>query len=145
MKVRWRSWFLSPEPSCNFVRFLATCPSKMHFSAGICLFFCRKKQKAHKQKQVVPVIARWGGFSRPGGQGSIVYVLCAEPKEHKYFSPAPGRHDRWPGWPRNCSCAQCECAFSGLRNGISLQQSVLSVGQRILLQEDHFLQVARGG
>ena len=26
-----------------------------------------------------------GGVSRPGGQGSSVYVLCAEPKEHQHF------------------------------------------------------------
>ena len=26
-----------------------------------------------------------GGVSRLGGQGSHVYVLCAEPKEHKHF------------------------------------------------------------
>ena len=28
-----------------------------------------------------------GGVSRPGDQGSNVYVLCAEPKEHKHFRP----------------------------------------------------------
>ena len=28
-----------------------------------------------------------GGGSRPGGQGSNVYVLCAEPKEHKHIRP----------------------------------------------------------
>ena len=27
------------------------------------------------------------GVSRPGGEGSNVYVLCAEPKEHKQFRP----------------------------------------------------------
>ena len=25
------------------------------------------------------------GVSRPGGQESNIYVLCAEPKEHKHF------------------------------------------------------------
>ena len=25
-----------------------------------------------------------GGVSRPGGQGSNVYVMCVEPKEHKH-------------------------------------------------------------
>ena len=46
------------------------------------------KEKAHKHKQFCLVIA-WvrGGGSRPGGQGSNVYVLCAEPKEHKHFCP----------------------------------------------------------
>ena len=29
----------------------------------------------------------WPGVSRPGGQGSKVYVLCAEPKEYKHFRP----------------------------------------------------------
>ena len=30
----------------------------------------------------------WGGGGLPtGGQGSKVYVLCAEPKEHKRFRP----------------------------------------------------------
>ena len=32
-----------------------------------------------------------GGFYRPGGQGSNVYVLCAEPKEHNHFVRVPGR------------------------------------------------------
>ena len=54
------------------------------------------KEKAHKHKQIFPVTARaGGGVSRPGGggglptgvEGSKVYVLCAEPKEHKRFRP----------------------------------------------------------
>ena len=53
------------------------------------------KEKAHKHKQIFPVTARAGGVSRPsgggglptGGQESKVYVLCAEPKEHKRFRP----------------------------------------------------------
>ena len=53
------------------------------------------KEKAHKHKQIFSVTARVGGVvSRPGGQGSPdrwpgskVYVLCAEPKEHKHFRP----------------------------------------------------------
>ena len=58
------------------------------------------------------------GVSGPGGQGSNIYVLCAEPKEHKHFLPStvlgvPGQEDRWPGWPTNCVCAKCSCAFSG--------------------------------
>ena len=28
-----------------------------------------------------------------GGQGSRVYVLCAEPKEHKHFRPGTGQED----------------------------------------------------
>ena len=53
------------------------------------------KAKAHKHKQIFPVTARAGGRSPDrvggglptGGQGSKVYVLCAEPKEHKRFRP----------------------------------------------------------
>ena len=47
------------------------------------------KEKAHKHKQFCPGTAwvRGGGVSRPGGQGSNVYVLCAEPKVHKHFRP----------------------------------------------------------
>ena len=61
------------------------------------------KEKAHKHKQNFPVTA-WVGESPDrvargspdpgsarglptGGQGSKVYVLCAEPKEHKHFRP----------------------------------------------------------
>ena len=35
-----------------------------------------------------------GGVSRPGGQGSNVYVLYEEHKEHKHFVRVPGREDR---------------------------------------------------
>ena len=68
---------------------------------------------AHKHKQLCPVTA-WvrGGFSRPSGKGSSVYVLCTEPREHNVFVWSPGREDRWPGWPRTCWCAKCLCAFS---------------------------------
>ena len=53
------------------------------------------QEKAHKHKQIFPVTARageglptgWGGGLPTGGQGSKVYVLCAEPKEHKRFRP----------------------------------------------------------
>ena len=54
------------------------------------------KEKAHKHKQIFPVTARagrgglptgWGGGLPTGGQGSKVYVLGAEPKEHKRFRP----------------------------------------------------------
>ena len=45
-----------------------------------------------------------------GGQGSKVYVPCAEPKDiNKHFVRVPGREDRWPGWPGNCLCAKCLC------------------------------------
>ena len=39
------------------------------------------KEQAHKHKQVFAVTAWVRGVSRPGGQGSNVYVLCAEAKE----------------------------------------------------------------
>ena len=63
------------------------------------------KEKAHKHKQIFPVTARVGGMSPDrvarglptGGQGSKVYVLCAEPKEHNIFVRVPGREDRAPG------------------------------------------------
>ena len=50
---------------------------------------------AHKQKQFFTVTARVaGGLSRPVSHRSNVYVLCAEPKEHKHFRPGtrPGGH-----------------------------------------------------
>ena len=48
-----------------------------------------RKEKAHKHKQIFRWLPGRGGgeVSRPGGQGSNVYVLCAEPKEHKHFRP----------------------------------------------------------
>ena len=57
--------------------------------------FLSGKEKAHKHKQTFPVTARLGGRSPDrvarglptGGQRSKVYVLCAEPKEHKHFRP----------------------------------------------------------
>ena len=76
-------------------------------SSGACL---SGKEKAHKHKQIFPVTAQagggspdrvggdlptgWGGGSpdRVGG-GSKVYVLCAEPKEHKRFVQVPGREE----------------------------------------------------
>ena len=45
---------------------------------------CSGKKKAHKHKSFWPVT---GGFSRPGGRGSKIYVLSSEPKEHKSFGP----------------------------------------------------------
>ena len=62
----------------------------------------------HKHKQIFPVTARVGGGVSPdrvarglptGGHGSKVYVLCAEPKEHKHFRPGarPGGSGARPG------------------------------------------------
>ena len=54
------------------------------------------KEKAHKHRQMLLVTARVRGSlpTGSGGQGSPdrwpgvkVYVLCAEPKEHKHFRP----------------------------------------------------------
>ena len=64
-------------------------------------------EMAHKHKQIFPVTARVGGGSPDrvagglptGGQGSKVYVLCAEPKEHKHLRPGtrPGGSGTRPG------------------------------------------------
>ena len=48
-------------------------------------------RKAHKHKQISSRPGGGGGLPT-GGQGSKVYVLCAEPKEHKRFRPGA-----WPG------------------------------------------------
>ena len=57
--------------------------------------------------KIFPVTARVGGGSPDrvagglptGGQGSKVYVLCAEPKEHEHFRPGtrPGGSGTRPG------------------------------------------------
>ena len=47
----------------------------------------RGKKKAHKHKVFWPVTVRWGGVSRSGVQGSKIYVLSSETKEHKSFCP----------------------------------------------------------
>ena len=62
------------------------------------------KEKAHKHKQFGPVTVwvREGGLPTGWPGGSNVYVLCAEPKEHKHFIRVPGREERWPRWPRKC-------------------------------------------
>ena len=55
------------------------------------------KAKAQERKRHINInnfvlwLPGWG-VSRPGGQGSNVYALCAEPKEHKHFRPGT-----WPG------------------------------------------------
>ena len=60
------------------------------------------KEKAHKHKQIFLVTASpdWVARGLPtGGQGSKVYVLCAEPNEHKHFRPGtrPGGSGARPG------------------------------------------------
>ena len=65
-----------------------------------------RKEKAHKHRQIFPVTA-WVGGGLPtgwpglptGGQGSKVYVLCAEPKEHTHSRPGtrPGGSATRPG------------------------------------------------
>ena len=65
------------------------------------------QDKAHKHKHIFTVTARVRGGSPDrvarglptGGQGSKVYVLCAEPKEHKHFRPGarPGGSGARPG------------------------------------------------
>ena len=82
------------------------------------------KEKAHKHKRIFPVIARVAGGSPDrvarglptGGQGSKVYVLCAEPKEHKLFRPGTR-----PGGPvtgvteKLFMCQMFMCLFRPLR------------------------------
>ena len=86
------------------------------------------KGKAHKHKQIFPVTARVGGGSPgrvarglpTGGQGSKVYVLCAEPKEYKQFRPGtrPGGSGTRPGVPvtgvteKLFMCQMFMCLFS---------------------------------
>ena len=63
------------------------------------------KEKVHKHKHSFPVTAWVGGGSPDrvarglptGGQGSKVYVLCAEPKNINIFVRVPGWEDRAPG------------------------------------------------
>ena len=61
--------------------------------------FVSGKAKAHKHKQFCPVTA-WvrGRVSRPVGQESNVYVLCAELKEHEHVRPRPlsSTHNKRP-------------------------------------------------
>ena len=71
------------------------CETHARFLPPLLLVGSSGKEKAKKQKQIFLVIARLGGGSPDrvarglptGCQGSKVYVLCAEPKEHKHFRP----------------------------------------------------------
>ena len=51
-----------------------------------------------------------------GGQGSKVYVLCAEPKEHKHFRPGtrPGGSGTRPGGSVTGMCQMFMCLFRPL-------------------------------
>ena len=62
----------------------------------------------------------WPGVSRPVARGQKFMCCVRNPRNINIFVRAPGREDRvpsredrWPGWPRNCLCAKCLCAFSG--------------------------------
>ena len=72
------------------------------------------KENAHKHKQFCPVIAlgEGGGVYRPGGQGSNVYVLCAETKEHKHFRLATRLGGSVTGVSEKLFMCQYLCAFS---------------------------------
>ena len=78
-------------------------------------------EKAHKHKQISPVTAQVGGGLPTGWPGvKSLCAMCGTQGISTFSSgcPAgrigyPGREDRWPGWPRNCLCAKCLCAFSG--------------------------------
>ena len=53
------------------------------------------KKKAHKHYYFWPVTPSGeGGSVRLGGQGSEIYVLSSEPKEHRSFCPGTDREDR---------------------------------------------------
>ena len=89
-------------------RFLQGSPGVQQQFATQTLRIHSGKEKAHKHKQISPVTARVGGQGSPdrvarglptGGQRSKVYVLCAEPKEHKHFRPGtrPGGSGTRPG------------------------------------------------
>ena len=91
-------------------RGLLTPPIERGDSAPKCFISGQRlsgKEKAHKHKQIFPVTARVGGGGGfpdrvarglpTGGQGSKVYVLCGEPREHKHFHPGTRPEDRVPG------------------------------------------------
>ena len=93
------------------------------------------EEKAHKHKQIFPVTARWGGGSPDrvardlptGGQGSKVYVLCAEPKEHKHFRPGTRPGGSVTGVTEKLfMCQMFMCLFRLLKSGVEkLTRSVL--------------------
>ena len=71
------------------------CPTRARQKKCLCVFCLLVFLLPNKHKQIFPVTARAGegspdrveGCLPTGGQGSKVYVLCAEPKEHKRFRP----------------------------------------------------------
>ena len=88
----WRAfakWRCDTPPQKGYLSDTCSIPDE-NKANGCDTPLCSGKEKAHKHKQIFPVTARvGGGFSRlpTGGQGSKVYGLCAEPKEHKHFRP----------------------------------------------------------
>ena len=73
------------------------------------------KKKAHKHKQFCPAIAWVKGGVLPTGWPGVKCsrAVCANPNNINIFVRPLGREERWPEWPRNCSCAKCLRAFSG--------------------------------
>ena len=62
----------------------------------------------------------WPGVSRPVARGQKFMCCVRNPRNINIFVRVPGREDSgtrtgWSvtGWPRNCLCAKCLCAFSG--------------------------------
>ena len=53
------------------------------------------------------------GVSRPVARGQKFMCCVRNPRNINSFVRVPGQEDLWPGWPRNCLCAKCLCAFSG--------------------------------
>ena len=73
-----------------------------------------------------------------GGQGSKVYVLCAEPKEHKHFRPGtrPGGWGTRPGGSvtgvteKSFMCQMFMCLISAIGNTISCDAPYSAIGFR---------------
>ena len=83
--------------------------------APLCVTLIKSgKEKAHKHKQSLSGDCPGGGGGLPIGwsAGGQTFMCCVRnPRNIKIFVWVPGREDRWPGWPSNCLCATCSCAF----------------------------------
>ena len=74
---------------------------------------------------------RWPGVSRPGSQGSKIYVLSSEPKEHKSFCP-----DTRPGRPVTGVTGQSfmwksfMCLFCSLKFPITINTNIFAIQKK---------------
>ena len=104
--------YFSCFPSLPSSPCFSSCPVFLDIQAKNCAHMVTHqakilgKEKAHKHKtNFFRWTARVGGGSPDrvarglptGGQGSKVYVLCAEPKKRKHFRPGTRPEDRVPG------------------------------------------------